>query len=183
MRQPLTSQAARDRPGSAQSGEEMQPAITSHPQEAASDIPLSTQLFCKSLGINYFVSHKTDGQASWVLTLVLGFGHQSKQAILPGPIQASSVHSAHPTALSQHHPWTGAKKLSSHSTIRGVGATLRQMPRGHRVQPTLCDPQRRTLVFCVHTPISLPETRGLHPPRGSPKSCTALNTWPLPGGS
>ena len=106
----MTSQAAGDRLGSAQSGEEMQPAITSHPQEAASDIPLSTPLFCKSLGINYFVSHKTDGQASWVLTLVLGFGHQSKQAILPGPTQASSVHSTCPTALSQHHPWTGAKK-------------------------------------------------------------------------
>ena len=116
MRQPLTSQAAGDRLGSAQSGEEMQPAITSHPQEAASDIPLSTRLFCKSLGINYFVSHKTDGQASWVLTLVLGFGHQSKQAILPGPTQASCP--LHMPYRSLSAPSLDGSKKTSHPTVQ-----------------------------------------------------------------
>lgn len=52
-------------------------------------------------------------QNKWARSLhpnsVLGFGHQSN---LPGPTQASSVHSACPTAHSQHHPWMGAKKHS-----------------------------------------------------------------------
>lgn len=108
----MTSQAAGDRPGSAQSREEMQSAITSHLQEAASDTP--SRLSCESLGINYIVPHKTNGHARCILTLVLGFSHQSN---LPGPTQASSVHSACPIAHSQHHPWTGAKK-NSYPTVQ-----------------------------------------------------------------